>query len=229
MPVNIECPCGHSVRIPDEMANSRVKCPVCGELLTPPREQAAEASFDSPGRGVVESSRPVSTPQAPGSDSIDQPLPVQPPAVQIRKVTHLEGSGAFLLAGLPIPSFYSSSALTLLPERIRLKSSGLFTTRRADISLSAITSGESRRCPGWYLLVPGILLLPANGIGLVFLIALLFVRHSFVILRSDTASVVVRIKGDDSDACAVLDAVLQAANRASQQIDGNRRPLEVTD
>jgi hypothetical protein len=229
MPVNIECPCGHSVRIPDEMANTRVKCPVCGELLTPPREQAAADPFESPGRSVVESSKPVSAPPTPGSDPIDQPLPVQPQAIQMRKVTHLEGSSAFLLAGLPIPSFFSRSALTLLPERVRLKSSGLFTTRRVDLRLSAITSGENRRCPGWYLLVPGILLLPTNGVGVVFLIAFLFVRHSFVILRSDTTSVAVRIKGDDSDACAVLDAVLQAANRASQQIDVNGGRLEGVD
>ena len=115
-----------------------------------------------------------------------------------------------------MPAGFTQSSLILLPERVRLKSSGLLSTRRADLRLSKITSAETRRCPAWYLLLIGILLLPANGAGLVFLIAFLFVRHSFLILRCDTAAIAIRFKGDDSDACAVSDAIQQAASNTER-------------
>lgn len=109
--------------------------------------------------------------------------------------------------------------MTLLPERVRIKSSGLLGTRRLDLRLPEITSAETRRCPPWYLLLPGFLLLSANGIGLIFLFAFFLVRHSYLILKCGTATVAIRFKGDDTDACAIGDAILQAAHSSTSRSD----------
>lgn len=206
MPSNIECPCGHTVRVPDDMLNTRVKCPVCGELLS-----SASATYS------------VDAPEAPepnadnGADSAQNETPLEhekldaSPSSAGRGPSRLNGSGAFLFLGLPMPAGSTESSLILLPERVRLKSSGLLTTRRADLRLSEISSVETRRCPAWYLLLLGLLTL-AQGIGLVFLIAFVFVRHSYLILKGSHMTVAIRFRGNDSDACAVADAILQAAN-----------------
>lgn len=246
MSVTIECPCGHTVRLPDGMDRGRVKCTVCGELLA-----VSDAKDDTPNEEVLnptagdqhvvapeDAFQTEAPPPAPpsGRSKSEGPRTPQPErhseqarqANQERqlkqhssKVTHFHGHAGFRFVGLPIPSFFSQSSLTLLSDRARLKSSGFFCTRRVDLLLSGITSGEIRRCPAWYLLVPGILLLAADGLGLIFLIAFLFVRHSFLILNCGATSVVVRFKADDTDACAVADAILQAAINERQGNSAN--------
>ena len=216
MPANIECPCGHTVRVPDGMLKTRIKCPVCGELLSAAAAQRESAFLDDVFLDDVEqpaSSATGTLSAAENDSSIDDKKPTDQSQPQMtgRRSSNFNGMGAFFFLGLPMPAFCTESSLTLLPERVRLKSSGPLSTRRADLRLSEITSAETRRCPAWYLLLVGILLLPANGTGLILLIAFLFVRHSFLILKCGNATAAVRFKGDDTDACALGDAVLQAA------------------
>ena len=216
MPLNIDCPCGHTVRIPDEMATGRVKCPVCGELLSvervsPGSESASSAVGSTPNSHSDTASE--QSEQRSYNKRDDDGVSTGPAATRNTSILH--ATGGFLFAGLPTPSFFTESTLTLLPERVRLKSSGLLTTRRVDLRLSEITSAETRQSPAWYLLLPGILLL-AQGVGLIFLVAFLFVRHSFLILRCGPATVAVRFKGDDTDACAISDAILQAATKSGE-------------
>ncbi|MDA1159988.1 MAG: hypothetical protein O2983_10285 [Planctomycetota bacterium] len=99
--------------------------------------------------------------------------------------------------------------MSLLLEQVRVQTIGPSGSRRLDLRLSEVTSVEIRRCPGWYLLLLVVLLLPANGVGLVFLIPFLFVRHSYLILKCGTATVAIRFKGDDTGAGAIGDAILK--------------------
>ncbi|MGZ0165008.1 MAG: hypothetical protein ACKVII_13885 [Planctomycetales bacterium] len=222
MPANIECPCGHTVQVPDEMLKTRIKCPVCGELLAaesarPEVQQSSDAVLlpDEPLRGSD------SSPAAPRSArretsgakaKTSKPERTTPTAAS-GKVSSFHAKGGFLFAGLPVPSFFTDTSVTLLPERVRIKTTGPFGSRRVDLRLSEVTSAETRRCPAWYLLVPGLLTL-AQGIGLIFLIAFLFVRNSYLILRCGTATVAIRFKGDDTDASEIGDAILQATQTA---------------
>ena len=119
-----------------------------------------------------------------------------------------------MTAGLPIPSFFTKTSVTLLPERVHIKAAGLFSSRRLDLRLSEVTSVETRQCPDWSLFLLGVLLLPANGAGLILLIAFLFIRHSYLILKCGTATAAIRFNDDDIDACAIGDAILQAAQTA---------------
>lgn len=209
MPSNIECPCGHTVRVPDDMLNTRVKCPVCGELLS---STSATYSVDP-----VDESETSGSIADDGADSaqyetpFEQEKPETPQPSAGQGPFRLNGAGAFLFLGLPMPAGFTDSSLILLPERVRLKSSGLLTNRRADLRLSEISSVETRRCPAWYLLLLGLLTV-AQGIGLIFLIAFVFVRHSYLILKCSQMTIAIRFSGDDSDACAVGDAILQAAS-----------------
>ena len=224
MPANVECPCGHTVRVPDELLNTRVKCPVCGELLS----TAAARPDDDPSQKLehtpVESSQGVSgstdtSAQSTEAESGEANYPDLTSSGKARSVSSLHAKGGFLFAGLPTPSFLAESRLTLLPERVQIKSSGLLGTRRLDLlRLSEITSAETRRGPAWYLLILGIPLLLAKGFGLILLLAFLFVRHSYLILRCGNATVAVRFKGDDTDACAIGDAILQAAQTATGKL-----------
>lgn len=226
MPPNIECPCGHTVQVPDEMMNTRIKCPVCGELLS---ADAARSEFEQsndadplpvePSQNTTHSpatSRSTSRKPSESKGTTSGQTPSTTNAGS-RKVSSFHANGGFLFAGLPTPSFFVASSVNLLPERVRIKSAGPFGSRRIDMRLSEVTSAETRRCPAWYLLVLGLLLI-AQGVGLIFLVAFLFVRHSYLILKCGTATVAIRFTGDDTDACAIGDAILHAAQAESGRL-----------
>jgi len=226
MPANIECPCGHTVQVPDEMLKTRIKCPVCGELLAaesarPEVEQSSDA-VPSPVEPLRGSDTSPAAPRSARRETsgakakTSEPERTTPTAAS-GKVSTFHGKGGFLFAGLPTPSFFTDSSVNLLPERVRIKTAGPFGSRRIDLRLSEFTSVETRHCPAWYLLVPGLLLL-AQGVGLIFLILFLIVRNSYLILKCGTATIAIRFKGDDTDACAIGDAILQAAETESGRL-----------
>jgi hypothetical protein len=216
MPANIECPCGHTVRVPDELTNTRIKCPVCGELLSAVAVQPDDSVWEATEQSPVDASKEppdatTDSPQPTKSEADASDYPDLTSAGRSRTASNFHGKGAFLFAGLPMPSLITESRVALLPERVRIKSKGLFGNRHLDLRLSEVTSVETRRCPGWYLLLLAILFLPANGVGLIFLLSFLFIRHSYLIIRCGNASVAIRFSGDDTDAISVGDAILSAA------------------
>ena len=246
MSVTIECPCGHTVRLPDGMDQGRVKCTVCGELLAasdatpdPPEDDMFEDNSDHQDAldhnaeteeavaldaAVQKETRSPASPSGRAKSAKPpkpKPVPKPVPKPHRTNMNHFEGRGGFHFAGLLTPSCFTRSSLTLLPERVRLKSTGFFITRRVDLRLCEIASGETRRSLAWYLLLPGILTL-AQGVGVIFLFAFLFVRHSYIVLRCGGTNFTVRFTGgDDSDACAIVDAILQAASNDRQRSSGD--------
>lgn len=216
MPANIECPCGHTVRVPDELTNTRIKCPVCGELLSAVAAQPDDATSEETRQPSAEASTvaadsPAASLQPTESETDTSDYPDVTSTGRSRMASSFHGKGAFTFAGFPTPAYFNKASVTLLPERVRIKSSGLFGSRHLDLRLSEVTSVETRRS-GWFLLLPGILLLPANGVGLIFLFLFLLLRHSYLIVRCGNASVAVRFSGDDTDARSVGNAILQAAS-----------------
>jgi hypothetical protein len=110
MPANVECPCGHTVRVHDELLNTRVKCPVCGELLS----TAAARPDDDPAQKFehtpVESSQGVSgstdtSAQSTEAESGEANYPDLTSSGKARSVSSLHAKGGFLFAGLPTPCF----------------------------------------------------------------------------------------------------------------------------
>ncbi len=59
MPISIACDCGKQLRVKDELAGRRVKCPECGEVLTVPGGAAAQPRPPAP------KSEPPRRPKAP--------------------------------------------------------------------------------------------------------------------------------------------------------------------
>lgn len=224
MSANIVCPCGHTVKVPDEQVKTRIKCPVCGELLsthsTQPENESAGTSVPPLGHSPMTPPASVKLPKSANENSSepttntmasDVPSTHEPS----RPASSSHAKGGFLFAGLPTPSFFAKSSVSLLLEQVCIQTTGPFGSRCLDLTLAEVTSFEIRRCPGWYLLLLGVLLLPANGVGLVFLIPFLFVRHSYLILKCGTATVAIRFKGGDTGAGAIGDAILKAASSVS--------------
>ena len=54
MPITLSCPCGKTLRVGDEHAGKRVKCPACTAVLTAPKPEAdREVVEEAPARPLV--------------------------------------------------------------------------------------------------------------------------------------------------------------------------------
>ena len=73
MPANIVCPCGHTVKVPDEQVKTRIKCPVCGELLSThsalPENESAVTSVPPLGHSSRTPSASVTSPKSANENS----------------------------------------------------------------------------------------------------------------------------------------------------------------
>ena len=70
MPITLNCACGKILRIPDQHAGKRVKCPAChGILSTAPPQPAFEVVEDEPRK--LTTARPVAQPARPCADEED--------------------------------------------------------------------------------------------------------------------------------------------------------------
>ena len=70
MPITLNCACGKILRIPDQHAGKRVKCPACnGILATAPPQPAFEVVEDEPRK--LTTARPVAQPARPRADDDD--------------------------------------------------------------------------------------------------------------------------------------------------------------
>lgn len=71
MPITLNCACGKILRIPDQHAGKRVKCPACnGILSTAPPQPAFEVVEDEPRK--LTTARPVAQPARPRADDDDE-------------------------------------------------------------------------------------------------------------------------------------------------------------
>ena len=68
MPITLNCPCGKTLRVADEHAGKRVKCPICHAVIEPPEPEPVFEVVDEP------ATRPVAAPPAakPRADDEDE-------------------------------------------------------------------------------------------------------------------------------------------------------------
>jgi hypothetical protein len=59
MPILLNCASGKQLRVPDEFAGKRIKCPACGEVQTVPNEAFAASPRQALGRAAAPPSEPV--------------------------------------------------------------------------------------------------------------------------------------------------------------------------
>jgi hypothetical protein len=74
MPITLSCPCGKTLRVADEHAGKRVKCPVCTAVLTAPKaepEPQFEVIEEQPANALV-APKPVVKPKAVEEDDEDE-------------------------------------------------------------------------------------------------------------------------------------------------------------
>jgi hypothetical protein len=70
MPITLNCACGKTLRVADEHAGKRVKCPVCNAVITPP---APEPQFEvveepAPAPRAAAKAKPVAKPRDEDTD-----------------------------------------------------------------------------------------------------------------------------------------------------------------
>lgn len=109
MSSNIECPCGHTVRVPDELVNTRVKCTVCGELLSTAAARPVEESPWEAEQVPVESPNPnenssATSPPSTESESVYEKQKPSTASSRPWNASNFHAKGGFLFAGLPTPS-----------------------------------------------------------------------------------------------------------------------------
>src|SRR5262249_7231853 len=75
MPVTFSCACGRSLRVKDELAGRKVKCPQCGGVLTGPEPGREEDIGLVPVEGIKEGPPPPSAPDPADDEVIGEVLP----------------------------------------------------------------------------------------------------------------------------------------------------------
>lgn len=79
MPITFDCPCGKSLRVGDEHAGRRVKCPACGTVVLAPKPQPQfEVVEEEPDFEIVEDEprkAPRALPAKQFTDDDDEPRP----------------------------------------------------------------------------------------------------------------------------------------------------------
>ena len=59
MPIEVQCPCGKTLNVGDDLAGRRVKCPVCGEILAVPDNRGVADSGHEEEYDAVDDAPPV--------------------------------------------------------------------------------------------------------------------------------------------------------------------------
>jgi hypothetical protein len=76
MPIPLKCDCGRSLRVKDDLAGRKVRCPVCKSVLTVPEPDQAIVQRKTITVVPVESPTPTTraSDSDPGTDSESQPI-----------------------------------------------------------------------------------------------------------------------------------------------------------
>ena len=205
MPIALSCPCGKNLRVQDNLAGRRVKCPVCGEILevAPATALDEEIVFNE----ISSSPRPVQQPPPPSVAA----QPESPPEPK-RPVVSVGGNTASMIIGnLLVPAFFGRTVLTLANGRIIEDSSKLVGRRHAELFIGNIDSGEIVSAGNPVLLILGLMLLGVYGIGLILLLVFLLKKNRYLVIRSPSNAVVVALIGEEGRYSEFLEAVLAAA------------------
>lgn len=204
MPLQIPCPCGKTLKVPDNLAGKKVKCPSCAEILDvpaspPPPTFDPDVVFDE----IASSPRPPKPTTAPET-------PADPGAV----MSVIGGTAILLPGGFVLPSPFRKEASQVSLERGRLieRSRRLTGTRHAELLVKRIDSIEISSRGNTAFLVLGLLMVGAYGFGALFLLLYAFMKSPYLIVRSGSNAIVVKANGDLVSYTALMESVLQQAS-----------------
>jgi len=205
MPLQIPCPCGKTLKVPDNLAGKKVKCPSCAEILEVPASPPLPV-FDPD----VVFDEIASSPRPPKSQS---PVEVEPTTSATALVV-IGGTAILLPGGFALPSPFRSqnATITLENRRVVERSQRLIGTRHVELLVSRIESAEICSRGNSAFLIAGFLLLGLYGIGALLLLLYVLLRSKYLVIRSAANTVALKITGDQTSCEEFLNAVLQAAS-----------------
>ena len=215
MPIALSCPCGKNLRVQDNLAGRRVKCPVCGEILevAPATAQEVEIVFTE----ISSSPRPVQPATPPVAPAPETPPPEpkltesQSPEPKLQSLSIGGKTGSMILGNLLLPSVSGRALLTFANGRVIEDSRKLVGRRHAELFIGNIDSGEIVSAGNPVLLILGLMLLGVYGIGLILLLVFLLKKNRYLVIRSPSNAVVVGLIGEEGRYSEFLEAVLAAA------------------
>ena len=199
MPIEVQCPCGKSLNAPDDYAGKRIKCPVCGELLTVPADESPEEVVEVPAAQVLEKEG--------GPSSLGAVLRDGSRTASIS----VTGRPAVARLGMLFPAVVGTTRLWLESDRIVEETRGPLSRRHTEVRIADVESVQitTSRFPLLFLI--GVLTLALQGFGLLVLILWLLVRVRCLAVRSSGTAVVIRMKGPDDAYSAFKEAVMASA------------------
>ena len=200
MTIEVQCPCGKTLNVRDDLAGRRVKCPVCAEILTVPSNGDAGAFFDEEDDEGRDDAPPQSrlTPRRGGREM------------------SVSGKPANANLGAIVPASFGRTTLSLESDRVVEETRKPLVTRHTELRLKKVDSVEISTAPNPTLLVLGIVTIPVFGIGLLVLLVWIFVRVRFLAIRSGSNALVVCMQGPDDRYHDFMDAVLAACDGAGE-------------
>lgn len=197
MPIQVTCPCGRSLRLRDELAGLRVKCPECGDAIDVPSASHAERAF-------LEDDAKAETE---GSSRADDELLAESDGDSVI------GKPVKSIGNVLVPSMFGTTRLTLREHVIVEETKRLLSQRRVEMLITEVESAELRVDPNPMLLLLTVVTLPIL-IGLIFLLLYLFRLNRSLVFHSSGNAVVVGVKGDAQRYERFMQQVLEAARKA---------------
>lgn len=213
MPISFDCPCGKALRVQDQLAGKKVKCPICGEILDVPTAAAPkdEVVFDE----IAPEPRPPKT---------AAPLPpASSPSAQMPAQSVTGKAGCVAFGNILVPLLFGSTTLSIQGDRLIGDMKRAASTRHCEILLSRIDSAEIVVARSHLNLLLSLYLLTMSGsyslqplaiVGLLILPFYCFMTRRYLVIRSQSNAAVLVIKGPDNEHRVFLDAVLTAAAQA---------------
>ncbi|GEM_PF-1416023 len=202
MPIEIQCPCGKTLNVGDDLAGRRVKCPVCGEILAVPDDGDAADSNHAEQYDAVDDSSPV-------------PRRTREHGRQHGgREQSVSGKPAGRFIGLIVPGTFGSTTLSLEDSRVIEETRTPLTRRHIELRLARVESVAISTSRDPRLFVLGLATLPVYGIGIVVLLVWVIRRFRCLAIRSGSTSLVVRILGPDDPYEDFMDALLAASDAA---------------
>lgn len=209
MPLQIPCPCGKTLKVPDNLAGKKVKCPSCAEIVEvpaspPPPVFDPDVVFDE----ISSSPRP---PKPASQTEIEFP-PATPAGLPLAVSG---GTTIVLPGGFVLPSPLRIGTLTLSATRLTESSRRLIGSRHVELLVKRIDSAEICSRGNTAFLIAGFVLLGVYGLGLLFLLLYAVMRSKYLVVRCGANVVALKVQGDQQPYQQFLEATLQQAQSAS--------------
>ena len=195
MPIVFDCPCGKRLRLREELATLRVRCPECGDAVDVPELSEVDESSS----GAV------------GSDG----EPPEDPRIAVRSELLagdesgplLNGKPVLFFAGLLVPSYFGTSSLALGQMRLVESIQRLLFERHRAVRLSAVDAVEVLEIRNlWYLLL-GLILLPVL-VGVLFLILFVVKRYRLLVVRANSVRIGIVVEESEDVLLGFANAVM---------------------